>query len=106
MVTKKRYQIKLHKLFSQEDLLILPVELQEDFSKYQQVLSLDPYETRGVPSHSLTGTLRGYRALEIDGNGVSYRLVYRIYEKPAPKRVFILSFAEHDLAYEKAKERK
>ena len=32
--------------------------------------------------------------------------VYRIYEKPAPKRVFILSFAEHDLAYEKAKDRK
>ncbi|MGK7887662.1 MAG: hypothetical protein AB4057_23910 [Crocosphaera sp.] len=58
MVTKKRYQIKLHKLFSQEDLLILPVELQEDFSKYQQVLSLDPYETRGVPSHSLTGTFK------------------------------------------------
>ncbi|WP_437173311.1 hypothetical protein [Crocosphaera sp.] len=85
---------------------MLPVELKEDFSKYQQVLSLDPYETRGVPSHSLTGTLTGYRALEIDENGVSYRLVYRIYEKPAPKRVFILSFAEHDLAYEKAKKRR
>ncbi len=51
MVTKKRYQIKLHKLFSQEDLLSLSVKLQEDFSKYQQVLSLDPYETRGVPNH-------------------------------------------------------
>ena len=105
MVTK-RYQIKLHKLFSQEDLSSLPSKLTEDFSKYQQVLSLDPYQTRGIPSHNLTGTLKGYRALEIDENGVSYRLVYRIYEKPAPKRVFILSFAEHDLAYEKAKERK
>lgn len=105
MVTK-RYQIKLHKLFSQEDLSSLPSKLKGDFSKYQQVLSLDPYQTRGIPSHNLTGKLKGYRALEIDENGVSYRLVYRIYEKPAPKRVFILSFAEHDLAYEKAKERK
>ncbi|MDJ0689275.1 MAG: hypothetical protein QNJ41_12270 [Xenococcaceae cyanobacterium MO_188.B32] len=44
--------------------------------------------------------------MEIDWNRISYRLVYRIYKKPAPKRVFILSFAEHDPAYEKAKNRK
>jgi hypothetical protein len=35
-----------------------------------------------------------------------YRLVYRIYEKPAPRRVVILSFGEHDPAYENAKRRK
>jgi len=36
------------------------------------------------------------------GNGVAYRLVYRIYEKPSPRRVLVISFAEHDPAYEKA----
>jgi hypothetical protein len=38
--------------------------------------------------------------------GSSYRLVYRIFDKPAPKRVEVLSFAEHDPAYERAKARK
>ncbi|MCF3625943.1 hypothetical protein L2E65_14220 [Planktothrix agardhii 1801] len=42
----------------------------------------------------------------IDWNGVSYRLVYRIYENLSPKRVVLLSFAEHDPAYEKAQNRK
>jgi mRNA-degrading endonuclease YafQ of YafQ-DinJ toxin-antitoxin module len=84
----------------------LPDILRQDMQQYQQVLSLDPYETCGIPSHKLTGQLKNHRALEIDYNGVSYRLVYRIYEKPTPKRVEILSFAEHDPAYERAKERK
>lgn len=105
MVTK-RYQIKVHSLLSIEDLPNLPSELKKDFEKYQQVLGLDPNETRGIPSHKLIGELKGYRALEIDWNNVSYRLVYRIYEKPSPKRVIVVSFAEHDPAYEKAKARK
>jgi hypothetical protein len=53
----------------------------------------------------LRGDLRHYPALEIDYNGVCFRLVYRVYESPTPKRVQVISFAEHDLAYEKAKER-
>lgn len=105
MVTK-RYQIKVHKILVPEDLPSLPSELKQDFVRYQEILSLDPYQTKGIPSHNLMGDLRGYRSLEIDHNQVSYRLVYRIYEKPSPKRVMILSSAEHDLAYEKAKERK
>jgi mRNA-degrading endonuclease YafQ of YafQ-DinJ toxin-antitoxin module len=105
-VVTKRYQVKLHELVSQDDLLNLPSQLKKDFTKYQQVLALDPQNTKGIPSHNLIGELRGYRALEIDYNSMSYRLVYRIYEKPSPKRVLIISFAEHDPAYEKAKKRK
>jgi mRNA-degrading endonuclease YafQ of YafQ-DinJ toxin-antitoxin module len=104
--TKKRYQIKLHNCVISEDLLNLPYELKQDLVQYQKVLSLDPLQTKGIPSHDLKGDLRGYRALEIDWNNISYRLVYRISEKPAPKQVLILSFGEHDFAYEKAKERK
>lgn len=106
MATKFRYQVKLHKLVSVEDIPFLPNQLRKDLTQYQQILSLDPYQTRGVPSHSLTGKLDGCRTLEIDWNGISYRLVYRIFEKPAPKRVEVLSFAEHDPAYERAKARK
>lgn len=89
-----------------KDLSGLPSQLKKDFLQYQKVLSLSPYQTKGIPSHNLTGDLIGYRALEIDYNNISYRLVYRIYEKPTPKRVLIISFAEHDPAYERAKERK
>ncbi|MBD2152526.1 hypothetical protein H6F44_20740 [Pseudanabaena sp. FACHB-1277] len=88
-----------------EDLPLLPEFLQNDLAKYQFVLAIDPVQTQGVPSHDLRGDLRHYRALEIDYNGVSFRLVYRVYESPTPKRVQVISFAEHDLAYEKAKER-
>jgi hypothetical protein len=65
-------------------------------------LKADPYRCGGFPNHALKGKLRGYRALEIDWNQVFYRLVYRIYEKPPPRRVLVISFAEHDPAYEKA----
>ncbi|MBL1208394.1 hypothetical protein [Geminocystis sp. GBBB08] len=102
----KHYQIKLHNLVTQDDLPDLPLELRKDLIKYQQVLSLDPHHTKGIFSHNLIGELKGYRALEIEWNNVGYRLVYRIYEKPAPKRVVIISFAEHDPAYQKAKQRK
>ncbi len=106
MATKKRYQIKLHNLVTARDLSSLPSQLKKDFPQYQKVLSLNPYQTKGIPSYNLTGYLKGYRALEIDYNNLSYRLVYRIYEKPKPKRVLIISFAEHNPAYERAKQRK
>jgi addiction module RelE/StbE family toxin len=85
----------------QNDISQLPPKLQQKW----QILALDPYQTLGFPSHNLTGKLKGCRALEIDWNGTPYRLVYRIHDKPSPKRVVILSFAEHDPAYEKAKKR-
>jgi hypothetical protein len=43
--------------------------------------------------------------LEILYDEAEYRLVYRIYEKPTPKRVRVISFDIHDPAYEKAKQR-
>ncbi len=106
MATKIRYRIHLNQAVRQQDLPTLPPGLQQDFVRYQQVLALDPYKTRKVPSHSLRGELLNYRALEIDWQAIAYRLVYRIYETPAPKRVVILSFAEHDPAYTRAMERK
>jgi mRNA interferase RelE/StbE len=90
----------------QDDIPQLPSQLQDNWQKYQKILALDPHQTLGISSHNLTGKLKGCRALEIDWNGVSYRLVYRIYENPTPKRVVILSFAEHDPAYQKAQSRK
>ncbi|WP_225886634.1 hypothetical protein [Leptolyngbya sp. PCC 6406] len=94
--------VKLHQGVVQQDLAELPATLQRDLSRYQQVLSLDPRQPRRIPSHDLKAALAQHRALEIDWNGVAYRLVYRIYDKPAPKRVVVLSFAEHDPAYERA----
>jgi mRNA-degrading endonuclease YafQ of YafQ-DinJ toxin-antitoxin module len=91
---------------TREDALDLPALLREDLPRYQQILALDPYKTRKVPSHRLKGELTGYRALEINWNGVAYRLVYRIYDTPSPRRVLVLSFAEHDPAYERAIARK
>jgi len=103
---KAKYLIQLHKLIDIEDLPILPSGVRDDFKQYQQILSLNPYETSKIPSHNLLGKLVNCRALEINQNQIVYRLVYRIYEVPSPKRFLILSFAEHHLAYVKAKERK
>jgi len=99
------YKVTLHQDIQSEDLSLLPEELREKFIQYQRVLKLDPYQTKGIPSHDLRGDLRNHRSLEIDFDGASYRLVYRIYGLPSPKRIQIISFAEHDLAYERAKNR-
>jgi len=88
------------------DIAHLPPELQKKWLQYQNILSLDPHKTLGFPSHSLIGKLKGFRTLEIDWNQIAYRLVYRIYEKPSPQRVVIVSFAEYDDAYSLAKQRK
>ena len=91
-----------------EDIPALPEQLQTDFNKvFQPILQTEPHGCEGFPWHILKGDLSGYRALEVEweGNPNAYRLVYRIYEKPAPRRVLIISFAEHDPAYEKAKTR-
>jgi mRNA-degrading endonuclease RelE of RelBE toxin-antitoxin system len=104
---KSRYLIKSHRLVEDQDLRELTPDILEIFEDIRQsVLIADPYRCLGLPNHSLRGELANYRAVEIDWNGVAYRLVYRIYETPAPKRVVILSFAEHDPAYDRALERK
>jgi hypothetical protein len=106
VATKSNYLFQKHPQIENEDLLTLPIELQEDFRElYKPILITDPYRCGGFPNHALSGRLKDYRTLEIDWEGISYRLVYRIYESPTPKRVFVVSFNEHDSAYEKAKQR-
>ena len=103
---KSNYLFQKHPKIESEDLPALPAELQEDFRDfYKPILMTDPYRCGGFPNHTLTGKLKGYRTLEIERAGISYRLVWRIYESSAPKRVFVVSFDEHDAAYEKAKQR-
>ncbi len=104
MATPSRYQIQIVNLVTTEDLPNLPIELQQDFRDIcGSILTQDPYKCRGLPNHPLKGRLKDYYSLEIDYLGIAYRLVYRIYEKPSPKRVVIFSFDEHDSAYDKAK---
>ena len=100
------YKLALHQDIQSEDLVLLPEELQKKFIQYQKVLKVDPYRTKGMPSHDLRGNLKNYRALEIDFEGTSYRLVYRVYDSSSPRHINIISFGEHDLAYERAIERK
>jgi len=100
---RSKYLFQTHPKVETEDLSTLPHRLERDFWEiYQLILKVDPYRCGGFPNHALKGRLKGYRALEIDWNGVAYRLVYRVYEKPSPRRVLIISFAEHDPAYDKA----
>jgi mRNA interferase RelE/StbE len=101
-----RYLLKTHSLIASQDLLTLPESLQEAFVDIcQAVLTVDPYDCLGLPNHPLKGKLKQYRAIELDWEGDCYRLVYRIYETPSPKRVLVLSIAEHDAAYERAQQR-
>ena len=103
MATRSKYLFKTHPKIENEDLKSLPDVLERDFWEiYQLILKADPYGCGGFPNHPLKGKLKGYRALEIDWEGVAYRLVYCVYEKPSPRRVLVISFAEHDPAYEKA----
>jgi mRNA interferase RelE/StbE len=104
--TRSKYLFQTNALVISEDLPALPPELRATFlNEYRPILSADPYGCSGFPNHDLTGRLKDYRTLEIVWDGVVYLLVYRVYESPAPKRVYVVSFDEHDPAYEKAKER-
>ncbi len=107
-MAKSRYQLQIDNLVIKEDFPLLPVQLLEDFvNVIKPLLQLNPLNFYGAYfSHALLGELQGYRALEIDFDNNAYRLVYRIYDSPAPRRVVIVSLAEHDPAYEKAKQRK
>ena len=115
MATKSKYEVQAHKLIEIEDLPSLPKELKEDYIDISEsILAYDPKNCFGFPRHYLKGKLKDCMALEIEweGDPNAYRLVYRILEKPAPKRVEILSFAKHeksldgvDPPYSKAQER-
>lgn len=106
MGSKSRYQVQIKAAVQSEDLPALPVELQETFKDLcESVFAEDPQGCYGLPNHALKGRLSGYQTLEVDWAGTAYRLIYRIYEKPAPRRVVIFSFDKHDPAYDKAKAR-
>lgn len=93
MATKSKYQVKVNSFVIEQDLADLPKELRKDFEDFcNSIFVEDPYDCFGLDNHTLKGELRGDRALEIDCNNVNYRLVYRIYEKPIPKRVMIFKF--------------
>lgn len=106
MAIRAKYFLQVHPLVISEDLPILPMVLRTDFeSLFKPILQSCP-DTGGILScHKLKGDLRGYHALEIPFDDAEYRLVYRIFEKPAPRRVKLISFDIHDPAYGKAKER-
>lgn len=106
MAIRAKYFLQVHPLVVSEDLPNLPTVLKADFEDlFKPILQSTP-DTGGILScHKLKGDLRGYHALEVAFDDAEYRLVYRIFEKPAPKRVRVISFDIHDPAYEKAKER-
>jgi mRNA-degrading endonuclease YafQ of YafQ-DinJ toxin-antitoxin module len=86
------YKLALHQHLQSEDLVLLPEELQKKFIQYQKVLKIDPYKTKGMSSHNLQGNLKNYRALEIDFEGTSYRLVYRVYNSSSPRYINIIKY--------------
>ncbi len=101
MGTKAKYLLKKHPLVEKEDLLKLPSQLQKDYySIIEKVLKTDPQNGGKLfDTHNLKGRLQGYRALEIDNYNyeINFRLVYRICEKPSPRRVEIISIGEHEI---------
>ena len=105
-----KYLLKIHPQVISNDLPNLPEELQLDFEEiFQPILRSDPHNCGGILSfHALKGKLKGYQTIEVEfeGDKNSYRLVYRIYQKPSPPHVYIFSFTEHDLAYDYAKARR
>jgi len=103
---RAKYFLQVHPLVLSEDLPILPMVLRTDFEGlFKPILQSTPYTGGILSCHKLKGDFRGYHALEIPFDDAEYRLVYRIFEKSAPKRVRVISFDIHDPAYEKAKER-
>ena len=106
MAIRAKYLLQVHPLVLSEDLPNLPTILKTDFEGlFKPIFQSNP-DTGGILScHKLKGDLRGYHALEVRFDEMEYRLVYRIHDKPAPKRVKVISFDIHDPAYEKAKQR-
>jgi Txe/YoeB family toxin of Txe-Axe toxin-antitoxin module len=103
---RAKYLLQVHPLVFSEDLPSLSKELKSDFERlFKPILQLSPNDGGILSCHKLKGKLKGYHSLEITYNNQEYRLVYRIYDKPIPKRVKIISFDVHDPAYEKAQQR-
>jgi mRNA-degrading endonuclease YafQ of YafQ-DinJ toxin-antitoxin module len=102
---KSLYAVQENQLAIQQDIPKLPIQLQALYPSLKQLLSINPLYTSQFPNHALKGDLANYRALEVDWDDSAYRLVYRVVDSPFPKTVRIISFDEHDPAYDSAKER-
>jgi hypothetical protein len=105
---KNSYRVRRLQAVVDRDFSELPPELREDYYLFfAPLLGSDPRSLLGKASnHRLRGALQGFRAIDRIGDDESYRLVYRILDKSAPRTVWIYSFAEHDLAYERAQLRR
>lgn len=106
------YYVRRSPLIVKEDFPNLPNVLQEDWEVFQALLEKDPYcpeslleDGSCIGSHDLRRELSGYRTLEIEYLGESYRMVYKITDNLDIKRVDVYSFDRHDPAYDKAKNR-
>ncbi len=98
------YFVKANSKVLKQDLKDIP-HLSELYEGILDILRNDPFDLEGVFSwHYLTGTLEGYRAIEIgDTYTECYRLIYRIL--PLISRVEVISFNYHDQAYNYAIQR-
>lgn len=107
MAIKVKYLLKKHPLIDKEDLPKLPEKLKSDYYLIiEKILQTNPLTGGNLfDTHALKGKLKGYRALEIQFDNLAFRLVYRIYDKPSPRRVEIISIGEHDPAYVQAIQR-
>jgi len=105
---KSDYRVRALQAVLDNDFPELPSYLKDELQAfYAPLLGRDPHSLLGKASnHRLRGILQGFRAIDRIGDDESYRLVYRILDKPAPRTVWIYSFAEHDLAYERAQLRR
>ena len=105
---KYKYHLHPHPKVIEEDLPKLPPELRNlYFEDIKEALRKKPSVPKGFGHHPLNGELKGYLALEVewDNNPNAYRLVYKIVNSPSPRHVKVISFAEHNPAYEAATER-
>ncbi len=99
------YLIRVKSEVYKEDLPILPSFIQGTFADICEVLKRDPIGCCGLLSKNKGGKLRGYRSISLDYGGIAYRIIYRICDRPAPRRVEIIAVGEHDVAYENAQGR-
>jgi len=108
------YEVRYHPYFKSKDLNKLLPFLIEDFTEiYYPDLQNSPYPgTSRVRKHRLLNKpLDGYYAVEVDWSeefedvisSEKYRIVYSIDE--VTKTVYIISFDDHNPAYDSAKER-
>ena len=108
------YDIYLHPCIRSQDLERLPPSLIEAFNKvYYPDLEKTPYPgTSKVKKHRLPDKpLDGYYAIEIDWKeefeGDIFKLCYRIVYSidSTNKRVYVISYGDHNPAYDSAKQR-